>query len=78
VGRYLELALKAVADTDSSPGALDPVEAAPDSVPARPADRQGMVTELILSDGKWLWRHRRRDAADKAYAAWVASGAPRE
>ncbi len=45
----------------------------PAGIPARPPDRRGYVTELVLRDGRWCWRQRRADEADRAYAGYVAT-----
>ncbi len=46
-------------------------EAAP-GVPEPPTARAGFVTELVLRDGRWAWRQRRADDADRAYSLYRA------
>lgn len=63
--------LLAILRTD---GIGDGPEAAPEAdIPERPAERPGYVTELISRDGRWSWRQRRMDEADRAWAAYHAA-----
>lgn len=41
-------------------------------LPARPPQRPGYVCELGLDRGAWIWRYRRPDRADAAYAQYRA------
>lgn len=41
-------------------------------LPARPLERPGYVCELALDRGAWIWRYRRLDRADAAYAQYRA------
>lgn len=40
-------------------------------VPQPPAARAGYIVELTRPDGRWAWRQRRMDDADRVYAAYA-------
>ena len=42
-------------------------------VPEPPAERTGYMTELVLRKGRFHWRRRRMDEADRAWAAYHAA-----
>jgi hypothetical protein len=46
------------------------------SPPPPPTERPGHTLELTYNSGTWSWRYRRVDAADLAFAAYVAAGSP--
>jgi len=43
-------------------------------LPPRPPDQPGHICELACRRGRWEWRLRRPDAADRAYEAWKREG----